>query len=394
MLVRKKTCPHCRAVLRERPIEVWTIKDMVGSFFKSGLADPPMNPPASEPAAPARADPWEGIFRQPLPSAVAGGSLFFSDPPPAHMHDLLGLHDAEDGGIFRCVDCGHEIWDGVCSSCARVYPGHNRPPPPWGDDDDDDDDDGDDDDGSGGWMDDMLFRNGPWGFGLGTDEEASDDDEHEDDEHGDEVEGPADGARNAFLDWLERRMPPQIQREGDQGGEGEQVEEGEDDDGGYESSFIDDEGAGDAEPAFPSFRELLVARHREVWDEGGEVGSEDEPAVEDDQEEDADVEYAVPVARRSNRLVVNSDEDDGLSEDGGPLNEEYAPSEEDGPLNDNYAPSEDEGERYVLASSPNRTDTQLCCEQWARGSRRRPGTISLWRRRVHPARRRAELGAA
>ncbi|TFY51852.1 hypothetical protein EVJ58_g10342, partial [Rhodofomes roseus] len=30
VLLRKKTCPHCRTVVRERPIEVWAVKDMVG----------------------------------------------------------------------------------------------------------------------------------------------------------------------------------------------------------------------------------------------------------------------------------------------------------------------------------------------------------------------------
>jgi hypothetical protein len=36
----------------------------------------------------------------------------------------MGMYDAEDGGIYRCLDCMHEIWDGVCSSCGRVYSGH------------------------------------------------------------------------------------------------------------------------------------------------------------------------------------------------------------------------------------------------------------------------------
>jgi hypothetical protein len=34
-----------------------------------------------------------------------------------------GFLDDEDGGVYRCYDCMHEIWDGICSSCGRVY--HN-----------------------------------------------------------------------------------------------------------------------------------------------------------------------------------------------------------------------------------------------------------------------------
>ena len=312
VLVRKKTCPHCRTVLRERPIEMWTVKDMVGSFFKSGLADPPMNPPAAppppDPAAPAneRVDPWDGIFRKPLVMAAAGGGggLFFPDPPaPVHVHEILGMHDAEDGGIFRCVDCGHEIWDGVCSSCARVYPGHNRQGLPWSDDEDEDEDDEE----HGRWMEGVLFGGGRWGFGMGTDEDDEDEDEDEDDvDDVDDVdEGSADGARNAFLGWLEQHMPLRDGR----GQEGE-VDEGNEDEGGddgYESSFIDDEGAedeGDAVPTYASLEQPAAL----AWDEGHEN--------DDGEEDDDDAGHVPSVSVRRSRLVVNSDDDeDGASED-------------------------------------------------------------------------------
>ena len=38
----------------------------------------------------------------------------------------MGLLDVEDGRIYRCWLCMHEIWDGVCTGCNHVYPGHRR----------------------------------------------------------------------------------------------------------------------------------------------------------------------------------------------------------------------------------------------------------------------------
>lgn len=125
---KKKTCPHCRASINERPVEVWNIKDMVASLLKSGLvsglsesAPPPPAVPGPPQPADAPADPWHNIFRythqhprfQPL---AANG-----EPPSV---EDMGMFDAEDGGVYRCLDCMHEIWEGVCSSCHRVYPGH------------------------------------------------------------------------------------------------------------------------------------------------------------------------------------------------------------------------------------------------------------------------------
>lgn len=129
---RKKTCPHCRAVVRERPAEVWAIKEMVAHISRSGLA--PQFPPAPAPVAadePAAApvlpgqvaaarDAWVNIF-PPLPRA--GG------PVPglaagAGEVAVMGMYDAEDA-VYRCIDCMHEIWEGSCASCGRIYPGHD-----------------------------------------------------------------------------------------------------------------------------------------------------------------------------------------------------------------------------------------------------------------------------
>ncbi|GBE83561.1 hypothetical protein SCP_0506160 [Sparassis crispa] len=129
--LRKKTCPHCRAVVKERPIGVWTVKDMVAALVKSGLAAAAFPPSPAPDAEVPTADPWEGIFRR-EPGASGNHRQVFPGPPPALFQQMLGLHDVEDGGIYRCIDCNHEIWDGVCSSCGRVYPGHGG-----GDDEDD-----------------------------------------------------------------------------------------------------------------------------------------------------------------------------------------------------------------------------------------------------------------
>ncbi|KAJ6590978.1 hypothetical protein DFH09DRAFT_1138230 [Mycena vulgaris] len=127
---RKKTCPHCRATVKERPVEVWSIKDMVAALLRSGLLSAPSAapPPLPElPGTPQTADtphdPWHNIFRyphqhprfHPLPPNANG------EPPSV---EDMGMLDMEDGGVYRCLDCMHEIWDGVCTSCHRVYPGH------------------------------------------------------------------------------------------------------------------------------------------------------------------------------------------------------------------------------------------------------------------------------
>ncbi|KAJ7481499.1 hypothetical protein FB451DRAFT_1364700 [Mycena latifolia] len=129
---RKKTCPHCRATVKERPVEVWSIKDMVAGLLRSGLvsglsATPPpsLALPGPPPAAEAPPDPWHNIFRFPHQHPR------FHPPPPLGGEQPsvadMGMLDMEDGGVYRCLDCMHEIWDGVCTSCHRVYPGHRAP---------------------------------------------------------------------------------------------------------------------------------------------------------------------------------------------------------------------------------------------------------------------------
>ncbi|KAI0634109.1 hypothetical protein C8Q77DRAFT_1109863 [Trametes polyzona] len=276
--LRKKTCPHCRALVRDRPIEIWTIKEMVASFVKSGLAQALTPAPAAENDAPANADPWAGIFR-PLPRQ---GGVFPNDHPPELMHQIMGLRDDEDGGIYRCIDCHHEIVDGACSDCGRVYPGHDPLAHEldefdeedgfghWGQpglfdddlDDDLDDDSEDGDEGDGAFMGlahvnllRRLFNLPLPGGGLG-DEDADDGDARS--EHSDHSE-PAYGFDLG---------PVENHGHLGDGGEGE-----EDDEDGYESSFIDD--GGEEEPR----RQPLGRRGRadsviDLTDDGEEEGGD------------------------------------------------------------------------------------------------------------------------
>lgn len=157
-MFKRKTCPHCRAVLRERPIEVFSIKEMVGILKQSGLAQGLPPHVETDDPTPAPADPWEGLFRkQPLrhgngpplphfvddediPGFMGTGGHFVNDGDipefvGAGGHANLGIYDEEDR-VYRCEDCLHEIWDGVCSECGRVYTGE---PVDLEDFDDDDD---------------------------------------------------------------------------------------------------------------------------------------------------------------------------------------------------------------------------------------------------------------
>lgn len=143
---RRKSCPVCRAAVTDRPIEMWGIKGMVAALVKSGLGDLPLPAPAAVEAA-ANVDPWRNVFRKAgAPHGPMGGlHRFFGAPPappapPAGDEDReqMGWYDGEDGGIYRCIDCYHEIIYAHCSRCGRPYAGHA------GGDDDDDDEDGSD----------------------------------------------------------------------------------------------------------------------------------------------------------------------------------------------------------------------------------------------------------
>ncbi|KAG1752113.1 hypothetical protein EDB19DRAFT_2035667 [Suillus lakei] len=214
-IVRKKTCPHCRGVVRDRPAEIWTIKNLAHLIGKSGLANVPPHVEAQANAdRPADADPWNGIFRKSAHGFLPWLLADDADAEPRRGEDV-GMLDTEDGGIYRCLDCMHEIWDGVCTSCGRRYPGHE---------------------GGVDWSDDELGLD----FAAGVEEFDPEDDP------GwmglEEGEGDAEDDGLAIGDWYPG-LPVFRWRFGfDEQDEDDDEEDDEgDEEGDYESDFIDDE---------------------------------------------------------------------------------------------------------------------------------------------------------
>ncbi|KAG6849715.1 hypothetical protein H0H93_006098 [Arthromyces matolae] len=135
---KKKQCPVCRAQILERPVEVWGIKSMAATLARSGLVELPAPVPEPEPEASTsnNDDPWRDIFHR----SNRGSFLDVLGPRPPRLPrpgvdslQEMGMYDADDGGIYRCIDCMHEIWGGICTNCEREYPGHS------GDEDGEDD---------------------------------------------------------------------------------------------------------------------------------------------------------------------------------------------------------------------------------------------------------------
>ncbi|KAH9942040.1 hypothetical protein B0H21DRAFT_751345 [Amylocystis lapponica] len=288
--LRKKTCPHCRAIVIERPTEVWAVKDMVAALVKSGLANLPV--PAADAPVPAPADPWQNIF--PPPRRAGPGHA----PALADVLELIGMHDPEDGGIYRCVECNHEIWDGVCSSCGREYPGHGM----------DGDDDDDDDAGHG-------FH--PWGAFLDAEWSDDDDDDvgpiyfpgeygsHEGTEVGDDDVHPhAHAHAGAAAHLLHARLIGGMSTDEEGGSEDEE----------YGGSFIDDEDDHGLPPRVPN-----PLSHVEDEDSDGEALVIDPPrprrgrgghapiVISDDEDEQP--RRAGPSRSRGARAVVVSDDE-------------------------------------------------------------------------------------
>jgi hypothetical protein len=217
-IVRKKTCPHCRAVVRDRPAEIWTVKNLAHLIVKSGLANVPPHPEAQANVdRPADVDPWDGIFRKSAHGFLPWLLAEEAENEPRRGEDV-GMLDMEDGGIYRCLDCMHEIWDGVCTSCGRRYPGHEE---------------GED------WSDDELGLD----FGPGVEEFDPEDDPGwiglEEGEGDDEDDGLAIADWYPGLPVFRWRFGFHEQDEEDDGEDDE--DEDEDEEAVYESDFIDDE---------------------------------------------------------------------------------------------------------------------------------------------------------
>lgn len=308
---RKKTCPHCRALVRERPVEVWMIKDMVGAVVRSGLAeadsipsellsDDNNNGSSSTStqqeffSAAVMTDPWKDIF----PTNNSAGARAGLRGPEAEalaavmIRENMGMLDEEDMGIYRCVECAHEIWDGVCSHCARVYPGHrlNAYGADLDVDDDDDDDDDEDLDNLGGevgfwdrWFPPRYFE---------SEDEDDEDDFSDDDEEEVEVDPRTTGTMR--LSGVRRIVHHETDSEEE-----------------YESSFIDDDDDDDDE---------------EEGAEGDHSDSEEEQ--DHDLDDDGEFHLSVRGVRHFHPRVVTSDDELGdadeenvedLEEDTGPL---------------------------------------------------------------------------
>jgi len=124
---RKKTCPHCRSTVRDRPIENFTIKEMVNSLVNSGVLEDVQGDATDTSAAPAAsADPWAGIFpKHPvwennldgLPFPIFGEG---EDDDDGYEEGDMGAYDEEDD-VYRCRGCMNEVVNGFCTLCERQY---------------------------------------------------------------------------------------------------------------------------------------------------------------------------------------------------------------------------------------------------------------------------------
>ncbi|KAL1745962.1 hypothetical protein HDZ31DRAFT_62627 [Schizophyllum fasciatum] len=319
---KKKTCPHCRAVVRERPVEVWAVKDAAMTLLKaegavhipavSAVAAPPPpnadaagnnDPPTALADTPDDADPWKHIFRP-----VHKPPMHAARPIPDDVDEQdLGMYDAEDS-VYRCFDCMHEIWSGQCTHCHRQYDGHQ------GMDDDDDDE----------FDDYMPYPRIPFFdfFPPYDDEEDLTDDEGDFD----------------IPNWADLAAA-----------DGDEDDEEEDDIPGFGRAESDEE----AEEGAAIHRR--APRRPAVIDVSSE-GEEDEVVnvpprrptrrlyVDSDEEDEDDGGPAVP----AEVIEIQDDEDDGESDDGHPLPGRYPHDDADSV--DPYAPDEiqtdDDGERF------------------------------------------------
>ncbi|KAG2159414.1 uncharacterized protein EDB93DRAFT_287119 [Suillus bovinus] len=299
-IVRKKTCPHCRAVVRDRPAEIWTIKNLAHLVGKSGLTNVPQHLEAQANVdRPADTDPWDGIFRKSVHNLLPWFLADEADAEPRRGEDV-GMLDTEDGGIYRCLDCMHEIWDGVCTSCGRRYLGHQ---------------------GVEDWSDDELGLD----IGAGVEEFDPEDDPGwmglEEGEGDDEDDGLAFG--DSYPGWPVFRW-----RFGfDEEDEDEDDDDEGDDEAAYESDFIDDE----HDTGLPPSPIQQLAHIHELTDDSDNedhgshvdadlLSEEDEPSlasrlgriapiVVSSDEDEVDSVFALrPSRSRRGRLVESDDE--------------------------------------------------------------------------------------
>lgn len=133
--LKKKTCPTCRTEVRSRPVVAYLIKSALQTVLP--CLDPSTYDKYDKQPSQTPNDPWKGIF----PDELAQNAAMRRDNiHQAHPEVII---DEEDGGVPRCPVCLHEIYDGICTGCSRLYDGIS---------DDDDNDDIDSNDGGLLWQ--------------------------------------------------------------------------------------------------------------------------------------------------------------------------------------------------------------------------------------------------
>lgn len=162
-LKRRKTCPHCRCIIKQRPIQIYPVKDIVG-ILVPGVDQESQTSSKKDPKDTTVIDPWQGIFpvvppppgpdHGPGPGPGPGDSdddddgpwpgfggmvhpappLPQDDPEP-DPDDFVPIGDLmpqahppppfapppfidEEDGVRRCGMCLHELWGGMCTNDA------------------------------------------------------------------------------------------------------------------------------------------------------------------------------------------------------------------------------------------------------------------------------------
>jgi hypothetical protein len=102
---RKKTCPHCRTPVVQRPVAAHLLKALTNEVQTGWAALTARTPPVE--GAIVQGDPWKDIFPSERNGANRGGDG--------------AIIDHEDGGVRRCAHCLTEIYHGVCEGCGEEY---------------------------------------------------------------------------------------------------------------------------------------------------------------------------------------------------------------------------------------------------------------------------------
>ncbi|KAH7101698.1 hypothetical protein BKA62DRAFT_173704 [Auriculariales sp. MPI-PUGE-AT-0066] len=100
LAARRKTCPLCRQVVTRRPIPIYLVKNL------ARLASAPnwLDKTATRDGTPLPDD--ANIDGDPF------GKFFAQERPDGPI---------EDDNVLRCPNCMHEIYDGACEGCGRIW---------------------------------------------------------------------------------------------------------------------------------------------------------------------------------------------------------------------------------------------------------------------------------